>query len=127
VEETMTDDPFQVDACDVQRHVDGIHIRLNFVQDSGESRAVVLRREKLPQLVAALQGEIVSGSVVPIDQGSLQIGANYQMEGHQIRKLQDGSAVLTLFVKMLDQSRTVTLALELTPSDVTSMIRFLGG
>ncbi len=116
---------FFIEGCNVQAYADGQHVSLEFVNHNDETRAVVLRREQIPALIAGLQAEIVSGPVIPIDQASLQIGANYRLRGFSVRKHGDGSVRLTLFVELPVQRRTVTLNLPLTPNDVTSLTTHL--
>jgi hypothetical protein len=120
----MTDkeQPFITSGCNIESYADGVHMRLNFIDHKDEIRAVVLRREQIPELIGVLQTEIVPGQVVPIDQESLRIGTNYRLQGFGVRKREDNSAQLTLYIQLPEQGRTVTLNLPLTASDVTSLI-----
>jgi hypothetical protein len=123
----LNDNDFIIDECEIESADDGIHVRINFLQNDGASRPVVLLRAQLPQLIGAFQREIAPGSVVPIDQNSLQPGANYKLVGQQARRAPDGSVVLSLYVELPDQRRTVILPLPLSPKDQTDMLKLLGG
>ena len=123
----MADDPFIVDGCDVERHSDGAHVRLNFVSDIAGTRSVVLRRDRIPQVLAALQNEIVPGHMTSIDNQSLQIGADYQLEGYQFAKTPNGGLELMMFVNLPDEGGTVTVTLDIPAKDVADLIKPLGG
>jgi hypothetical protein len=107
--------------CDLQEHPAGTHLRLNFFDSNNKSRAIVLTRESLPLLVGALHPKIGDGTVVPIDQKSLQVAANIRVEGWDLEKRPDRSARLTIYLEMRDQGRTVMLPLDLSPENVTCL------
>jgi hypothetical protein len=115
-------DQFLTVGCNVQEHPDGLHFRLNFIDAAGKSRAVTLTRDTLPLLAAALHSKIGDGKIVPIDQKSLRAGANILVKGWDIVKRPDLGARLTLYVEMLDQDRVVTIPVDLSPENVTSLI-----
>jgi hypothetical protein len=109
----------------IERHSDGKRVRLTFLGDEDKALAVVLPVSGLPQLAAAVQSEIGTGLIVPIDRNSLKIGRPYSVQGFQVQYRQDGSARLTIFENLHDQGRTVTHALELAAQDVTDLIAHL--
>lgn len=109
--------------CDVASNADSV--RLTFLNRSGKSCPVVVRREDIPQILVSLHNETSPGQVVPIAKGSMKIGANYQIEGQQFRKNPDGSVVLTLFVNLLDEGRVVTFALDIPAKEKESLSQYL--
>jgi len=120
-------DLFIAVGCNIGKHEDGVHLRLRFMEDSGQTRDIVINRRDIPPLLASLQQEIVAGSVVPIDRGSLRIGADFQAEGYQCKRKSDGSATLTVAISLPEQSRTVTLPIDLPPQDAKSLAEHLLG
>lgn len=105
---------------------DGEWITLTFRADTGESQVVSLNWAQLPTLVAQLVQETGPGQAVPIDQGSLQIGTTYSLQGYQVRRNTDGRRLLTLAIDLPDQGRTVTIPIELSPKEVADLIGMLG-
>jgi hypothetical protein len=89
---TDTEPPFFMAGCEVLAYDDNKHVKLIFSDRNDDTRSVVLHREQIPAIAGALQAEVATGNVVPIDQASLQIGANYRLEGFSIQKRQDNSA-----------------------------------
>jgi hypothetical protein len=122
----MADEPFLVDESDVQIDASGEFVKFIFSRDSGERREVVLRRQWLPALATQIQKNIAPGQAVPIDKGSLQIGANFSLQGFQVRRKSDGGATLTLFVDMPDQGRVVTIPMQMSPADIATLQKMLG-
>jgi len=105
---------------------DGQRVTLTFRADTGESRAVSLTRAQVQSSVARLMQEIGGGQVVPIDRGSLQIGATYSLQSYHVQRNTDGRSLLTLAVDLLDQGRVVTIPIELSPVEVEQLIKMLG-
>jgi hypothetical protein len=116
-------EPFLATGCDVAYHEDGVHVRLTFIRDKGESQAIFLDRAGLSQLALALRKETLSGSIVPIDQASMTIGLNYRVVGHQVGFLPDRTIKLTVFLDLPDQGRTLSLSLALSADDVDAIAR----
>ena len=121
------DDVFEPDECEVALSKDGESVRISFRRDNGTSREAVLPRKWLPGLVAQLLAQIEPGSAVPIDQGSLQIGRTFVVQGYNVRKRPDGGCLLTLFVDLPDQGRIVTIPLELSAPEVSEIVAILNG
>ena len=121
----MTDDDFEVAGVDVARN--GELVKLIFLDRDDNTRPVVLHQHGIPQLIGALQQHIAAGKVVPMTPKSARIGAIYALEGHGIRKNPDGSAVLTLFVNLPEEGRTVTFDLPLAAKDAQALAKQLGG
>jgi hypothetical protein len=116
----MTEMPLRPDEAEMS--TDGEDVVLDFRSDSGESRAVVLSRQWLPGLIARLMQQIGPDEAVPTDQGSLQVGARFAVQGWQVQHQSDGARRLDVIVNLPDQGRVVTIPLELTPPDVQSLI-----
>jgi len=121
----VEDDVFEPNGCEADLIDGGTKVRLSFSRDNGTSREVVLSRAWLPQLVALLIGKIESGPLARIDQGSLRPGQTFLVQGLRVRKISDGSQLLTVSVALPDQDRTVTIPLELTPEDAEALILML--
>lgn len=123
----MDDDvSFEATETDIALSADGAHVRLIFNDDNGKSREVILLRKWLPAFVAQMQRNIEPGQIVPIDKASLQIGRSFSLQGFQARRFPDGGATITLFVDLPDQGRVVTIPLEMTPKDVSTLLTMLG-
>ena len=120
-------DLFLAVGCDIGTNDEGTHIRFRFIDDVNQQRHVVMAKQNIPLLLAALQKEIVSGSVVPIDRGSLRIGADFQVQGYQCQRKEDGSAVLTVMINLPEQGRTVTLPIDFPAEDAKSLAGHLLG
>ena len=116
---------FEPDDCEAVLIENDTKVRISFLNDSGASREVVLARQWPPQLVELLIAKIESGSVVPIDQGSLRPGQTFAVRGFQVRRVSDGSRLLTLSADLPDQGRMVTIPLELSPTDAGKLIEML--
>ncbi len=71
---------------------------------------------------APIQKNIEPGQVVPIDNGSLQIGPSFSLHGIHARRLPDGGATITLFVDLPDQGRVVTILIDMTPKDISTLV-----
>lgn len=124
----MPHDNFIAEGFNTQTHSDGVHIRFIFLNAADEDRTVIIRRQHLPQMMAALQKEIEPGkSLAPIRPQNLQFGTDYKMAGYEVRKHPDGGANLTLAVELLGQGRTVTLGLKMSPTETVALIKHLGG
>lgn len=123
----MADADFIPDNTLTETSSDGELIRISFLRDDGQSRVVTMHRTWLPQLLAELQSKIAPGQATPINRGSLQIGANFRVQGFQAHRNQDGSAVLTLAIDLTDQGRIVTLPIDLEASEREQIIQMLGG
>jgi hypothetical protein len=121
----MTDEPFVVESIDVARQVGGDHVRFTFLDRNNERREMFFHQSRLPTLMGVIQAEIAPGTLVPIDQGSLQIGANYRLAGDEMRKNPDLSARLILHIELPDQGRTVLMPLSLSQEEVTSLVSYL--
>jgi hypothetical protein len=116
----MTEMPLRPDEANIGP--EGEDIILDFRSDSGESRAVVLSREWLPGLIARLMHQIGPEEAVPVDQGSLQVGARFAVQGWQVQRESDGARRLDVIINLPDQGRVVTIPLDLTPPDVQNLI-----
>jgi hypothetical protein len=114
------------DEMEIGTEEDGQRVTLTFRADTGESRAVSLTRAQVQSSVARLMQEIGGGQVVPIDRGSLQIGATYSLQSYHVQRNTDGRRLLTLAVDLLDQGRVVTIPIELSPVEVEQLIKMLG-
>ena len=116
---------FRPDELEFGTEDEGRRVTLTFRTDSGETLGVSLGRGQVAATVARLVQEIGEGAAVPIDRGSLQIGARFAVQGFQLQRKTDGSRVLTLVVDMPDQGRVVTIPLDLSPDDVAKLIEML--
>jgi hypothetical protein len=119
----MTEMPLRPDEAEMS--TDGEDVVLDFRSDSGESRAVVLSRQWLPGLIARLMDQIGPDEAVHTDQGSLQVGARFAVQGWQVQRQDDGARRLDVIVNLPDQGRVVAIPLDLTPPDVQSLINQL--
>ena len=117
---------FRPDEMEVKTEDDGRRVTLTFRADSGEILGVSLTRAQVGATVARLVQETEAGSVVPIDRGSLRIGASFSVQGLQVQKKTDGSRLLTIVVDMPEDRRVVTIPLDLSPADVAELIKMLG-
>lgn len=104
---------------------DGDRVTLTFRADTGESQAVSLARAQVATFVARISQEIGAGSVVPIDRGTLQIGASFSVQGWQIQKRDDGARRIVLAIDLPDQDRVVTMPLDFTSAEVAQFIEEL--
>lgn len=114
--------PINPDELEILPGPDDDHVTLSFRSDNGDRRDIILDRRQLPAIVGRLAQETGPGQAVPIDKGSLQIGATFAVQGWAVRKATDGSRLLTLMVDLPDPGRVVTIPLELTPADVQALI-----
>jgi hypothetical protein len=118
----MTEMPLRPDEADIS--TDGEDVVLDFRSDAGESRSIVLSRQWLPGLIARLMHQVGPDEAIPsaTDQGSLQVGARFAVQGWQVARQSDGARRLDVIINLPDQDRVVTIPLDLTPPDVQSLI-----
>jgi hypothetical protein len=117
--------PFEASETDIALSGDGTSVRLIFNDDSRKSREVILRRKWLPMFAAQIQKNIEPGQIVPIDKGSLQIGQSFSLQGFHAHRLSDGGATIVLFVDLPDQGRVVTIPMDMTPKDLSTLLTML--
>jgi hypothetical protein len=106
----------------------GESLDLIFEDQSGETRAVNLRRPNLPPLISLLQSRSAVGSVTPIDRGSMFGGQRFALQGFHVIPRTDGSARIVFQLSLPEQrDRGVTFPLDLTPEDVRELVKILSG
>jgi hypothetical protein len=110
----------------VESHSDAPYVRLTFSDDDDKTRAVIIHQSNLPSAISALHEKISSPNVVPIDRASLKQGQDYVVTGFSAKKLPEG-AELTVHLNLPDQGRFVTLAMALSPQDITGLVLQLSG
>src|SRR5438477_5124579 len=115
---------FEPDGWEVERH-DDAQIRLTLQSDSRGDLPVILPRSSIPGLIARLVAEIGPGQGVPIAQSSFRSDQTILVQAFAARRHRDGSASLTISAHLPDQTRDVTIPLELTPKNVKELITML--
>jgi hypothetical protein len=105
----------------------GNSLDIIFSNEERQRREVSLKRSRIPQFLAALQGKIEDSSVTPINRASFQEGQDFALEGFQAQLHSSGAAQLLFFVRLPDQNnRGVTVPLHLTPDDRLALGKMLG-
>jgi hypothetical protein len=97
-------------------------ITLTFTDNADRECALRLERAQLAAYVALLVKEVEADQVVPIDQDSLRIGEDIEIQGWQVEKHTGGARCLVLFAHLPDQRRTVSIPLTMYRDEVTDLI-----
>jgi hypothetical protein len=106
----------------VKKSEDGKSIEITFSTDGGEKVAISLLQGQVATLVSMLQKEILAGAVVPINRGSLRPGQVFETQAVQVGKHPSGARQIVFHVDLPEEKRHVTIPLQLSPEEVTSLI-----
>lgn len=115
----MTKKELMATGLRVQPSHDKTQMRVEFSDDAGNIVAAIIPAEAAPLLLRQVHDGIVSTqqatSVTPASMSQLMLGQQFHLDGHTVRRQQDGGIVLTAFLRI--ENRVVTLPMEFSEEE----------
>ena len=119
----MGDGQFWPDDVEVAEDGKG-NVGVSFMRDGGAHVEVFFAKSQLPFFVAQLQKKISPGDATPIRPHNLQMGTNYQRDGHSVSRHPSGDVVLTFMISISegDKVRGVTMPMRFSPQTACALV-----